>query len=155
MISFPLNRLRTKITESFSRKTKGNIKWIFQLTECSLKITKQCTHAANVYMFFFFEGITASKSAFFLFPSTSLTAVIFSRCFLISLSLVFALSMSALAASISRKFLAPVAFDRRTVPSFKWFSAAMIYWSTLASSAATDSSFFPTFPSLSLLFQAF
>ena len=61
----------------------------------------QYTHAANAIIFFF-EGITVSNSAFLFFPSTSSTGV----------SLAFALSMRALASSISCIFLAAVAFDR-------------------------------------------
>lgn len=67
--------------------------------------------------------------------------------------------MRALAVSVSCIILAAIPFDRRIAPSFKRLSAALMCSLILASPAARDSSFFPTFQlfflSLSLLFQAF
>ena len=107
----------------------------------------------------------------------------FPAAFLIAVSLSFALSMRVLVPLIFCIFLAPVVFDRCTVPYFKRFflihCSLLQHWpheqlgilaffhfsflclyalfssSTLASWAARDSCFFPPFLSLSLLFQAF
>ena len=127
VISFPSNRLRTTIIELFSRKTKGNTMNIS--INRMKRINRIYTHAANVYIFFSFEGITASNSAFngitasksLFSPCKSLTVVIFSRCFLITLSLAFTLLMRALAASISCIFLATVALIGPLYPFSKDF----------------------------------